>query len=205
MNRVRSFGADLAFVWDKNLVRLVIAGQASDGAEVRRAEALRRRGPGGDRVALLGASDSRTLLAAADAFILDSFFEGWPVAATEASAMGLPLILSDVGGARELVQRDPGAAILIPNARGPAAAVTDAAVARARRRSTRQTNAIELGAAVTETVDRIRAGARTRTTDAVDLVTDMMTGHAAILRDAAAARLRSGAEMPTTAGAGGPT
>ncbi|MGO8610190.1 glycosyltransferase, partial [Rhizobium johnstonii] len=74
---------------------------------------------------LLGNSDARTLLTAADAFVLDSFFEGWPVAATEAAAFGHPVILSDVGGARELVDRDPRRSVLIPNAAGAADGVSD--------------------------------------------------------------------------------
>ena len=66
-------------------------------------------------MSLLGSSDARTLLAAADGFVLDSFFEGWPVAATEAASMGLSLVLSDFGGARELIARDPSHSVLIPN------------------------------------------------------------------------------------------
>jgi glycosyltransferase involved in cell wall biosynthesis len=184
-------------------IRLVIAGQPSDGAEARRADAIRRRGPAGGRVALLAESDARTLLAAADAFVLDSFFEGWPVAATEAAAMGLPLILSDVGGARELVQRDPANAVLIANPSGPAAAVTDASVARARRRSTRQRNAVELGAAIDAVAARVRVGVRGEPVDAGALVCAMMEGHAVILREAAAERMRGAGEAPTTARAGG--
>ena len=44
-----------------------------------------------------------SLLSAADAFVSDSFFEGWSVAASEAAWVGLPLVLSECGGARELV------------------------------------------------------------------------------------------------------
>ena len=117
--------------------------------------------------------------------------------------MGLPLILSDVGGARELVQRDPANAVLIANPSGPAAAVTDASVARARRRSTRQRNAVELGAAIDAVAARVRAGVRGEPVDAGALVCAMMEGHAVILREAAAERMRGAGEAPTTARAGG--
>jgi glycosyltransferase involved in cell wall biosynthesis len=121
-------------------VRLVCAGDPSDWVELRRADALRRAGGAADRVHLLGNSDARALLTAADAFVLDSFFEGWPVAATEGMAFGLPLLLADVGGGRELVARDAERSVLIPNASGEASLVSDARVGAARRRSRRQPN-----------------------------------------------------------------
>ncbi|GAA4140918.1 glycosyltransferase [Leifsonia shinshuensis] len=167
-------------------VRLVVAGEPSDWAEWRRADALRRCRPGADRVSLLGRSDARTLLAAADGFVLDSFFEGWPVAATEAAAAGLGLVLADVGGARELVGRDPGHSVLIANPCGPAAAVSDSAVARARRNCARQPNAAELGAAVDAFARRVCAGERPLPQDADALMAAMVEGHAAVLRGAAA-------------------
>jgi len=42
------------------------------------------------------------LLAAADAYVSSSFYEGWSVAASEALWVGIPVVLSDCGGAREL-------------------------------------------------------------------------------------------------------
>ncbi|MGO4681158.1 glycosyltransferase, partial [Microbacterium sp. 2MCAF23] len=138
-------------------VRLVWAGDPSDVVEVRRADALRRCSAAPDRIHLLGNSDAKALLAAADAFVLDSFFEGWPMAATEAAAIGLPLVLSDVGGARELVVRDAGRSVLMPNATGAADQVTDARVRTARRRSSAQPNAAELAAAVAAVAATVRA------------------------------------------------
>ncbi|ACZ31712.1 glycosyl transferase group 1 [Xylanimonas cellulosilytica DSM 15894] len=135
-------------------VRLVIAGDPSDWAEYWRADGVRRRSRLGDRVHLLGNSDATTLLHAADAFVLNSFFEGWPVAATEAAAVGLPLLLSDVGGARELVGSDSAGSVLVANASGPAADVSDARVAAARRRSNRQDNAAELAVALRTVIER---------------------------------------------------
>ncbi|MFR9775978.1 glycosyltransferase [Micromonospora sp. MS34] len=58
--------------------------------------------PGADRIHLRGhCANPSALLAAADAFVLDSFFEGWSLASMEALAAGVPVVLTDVGGARE--------------------------------------------------------------------------------------------------------
>ncbi len=180
-------------------VRLVWAGDPSDAAEVRRADALRRCSPAADRIHLLGNSDAQALLAAADAFVLDSFFEGWPMAATEAAAIGLPLVLSDVGGARELVARDPARSVLVPNATGAADLVSDARVRTARRRSAAQPNAEALGAAVAgiaATVLAERAGAARAAADDPDRggVQAMRAAHAAVIRDAARTGARAGQE-----------
>lgn len=48
-------------------------------------------------------NDVESCLAQSDVFIMTSKDEGLPVAAQEAMAMGLPLILTDVGGCKELV------------------------------------------------------------------------------------------------------
>ncbi|GAA3924493.1 glycosyltransferase [Microbacterium invictum] len=174
----------LSSVEDRS-IRLVVAGEPSDWAEVRRADAIRRCSRHAGRVSLLASSDARSLLSAADGFVLDSFFEGWPVAATEASAMGLPLVLADFGGARELVARDPAHSVLVANACGSAEDVSDAVVARARRRSRRQANANELGAAITAVAARVRNGDRPPTQPIHALMHEMTEGHAALLREVA--------------------
>lgn len=170
-------------------VHLVVAGEPSDWAEYRRADAIRRASDGGSRVSLLGPSDATSLLASADAFVLDSFFEGWPVAATEAASAGLPLILADFGGAHELVSGDADRSLVISNACGAAASVSDRAVARARRATLRQTNAVPLARAI-ETVagrvqdndGRVRVG-RTPTRD-------MARGHAEVIHRVGGSRAR---------------
>lgn len=42
----------------------------------------------------------------ADAFLLPSLYEGWSIAVMEAMYFGLPLILSDVGGARDIIENN---------------------------------------------------------------------------------------------------
>lgn len=166
--------------------QLVIAGEPSDWVEYRRADAIRRGSRDAHRVHLLATSDARTLLSAADAFVLNSFFEGWPVAATEAWSAGLPLILSDVGGARELVARDPGRCVLIANASGAPSTVTDQRVERARWRATHQRNSSEFGDAIQYVVDRVHCerAVPVAPLEASDGVDAMVDAHARLLRDA---------------------
>jgi glycosyltransferase involved in cell wall biosynthesis len=176
-------------------LRLVCAGDPSDWAEFRRADALRRAAGSSDRIHLLGNSDARALLTASDAFILDSFFEGWPVAATEAAAHGHPLLLSDVGGAKELIARDAVRSRLIPNATGEASLVTDRRVRKARRKSRKQANSLALQQAaqtIARGIPSERSGPATVDSGAPlrDLggVGAMIAHHAELIRAAATAR-----------------
>lgn len=165
-------------------LRLVVAGEPSDWTEYWRADGLRRRSANAERIHLLGNSDAGLIFAAADAFMLDSFFEGWPMAATEALGAGLPLVLSDVGGARELVARDVRSRI-VANASGIADEVSDRAVARARRRSARQDNLQEFVTAVHVVAAGVRGSVGRAPGDAPHDggVLAMASAHAGILRD----------------------
>lgn len=87
-------------------LRLVMAGGPDNWLEFRRADMLRRAHPRGRRVHLLGDSDPSVMLAAGDLYALDSFAEGGPSSAVEAAAHGLPLVLSDVGFVRELLDAE---------------------------------------------------------------------------------------------------
>lgn len=176
----------LRFAEGRPDVHLVCAGDPSDWAEVRRADALRKCSSAGDRVHFLGNSDAATLLTAGDVFLLDSFFEGWPVAATEAAAAGLPLVLSDVGGAGELVARDSMRSRIVPNPCGEAAAVSDSRVARARRHARRQVNADALVGALADVARLVRAGAPYEGPQEGGLGV-MVEGHATLLRASAQA------------------
>jgi len=69
-------------------------------------------------VELLGHCDRRTmsrLYAQAHAFVLPSIYEGYSVSAIEAAAYGLPLVMTDVGGAQDLINNG-GCGILLPPA-----------------------------------------------------------------------------------------
>ena len=50
----------------------------------------------------------------ADAFVLPSFWEGWSLASTEAAYAGLPIVATDVGGARDLLAEGPGRLVKPP-------------------------------------------------------------------------------------------
>ncbi len=62
-------------------------------------------------------TDLPDMLAAMDLFVLPSWREGLPRSAIEAAAMGLPLVLTDIRGCREIV-RDGEEGLLVP-ARNP--------------------------------------------------------------------------------------
>lgn len=76
-----------------------------DGPERRRLLVLADELRLSDRVIWLGArSDVEVWLAALDVFVHTADFEGMPNAVMEAMAMGLPVVASDVDGARELIR-----------------------------------------------------------------------------------------------------
>jgi glycosyltransferase involved in cell wall biosynthesis len=86
--------------------RLEIVGDGPDRAEL---EAL-----ASERSQLLGErSDVPDLLARASVFVLSSHSEGLPISVLEALAAGLPVVASDVGGVRELVE-DGVNGVLVP-------------------------------------------------------------------------------------------
>jgi len=79
--------------------RVVAVGQGPDEAATRE---LHRRLDLGDRVILTGfRRDAVRVMAACDAFTLASSWEGLPVALMEATALGLPIVSTAVGGVAE--------------------------------------------------------------------------------------------------------
>lgn len=62
---------------------------------------------------------SRERLADYDGFILPSVVEGWSLAATEAACAGLPLVLTEVGSARELAEAGASVLAIPPPTRPP--------------------------------------------------------------------------------------
>src|SRR5207237_6426791 len=132
------------------------------------------------RARLLGpVEDAAPLLSAADAFVSASLFEGWSVAASEALLCGVPAVLTDCGGSRELVG-DGARGVLVPNPAGDPLELTAASIATAGAPA-------ELAAALARAADpafaseerraEIRRWARERLTADV-----MVAAHARVLR-----------------------
>lgn len=81
--------------------RFVAIGQGPRQAEL---EALRDAAGLGERFRFLGhRADAPRLVSAFDVFVLASHVEGIPVALMEALVLGVPVVVTDVGGTRELV------------------------------------------------------------------------------------------------------
>ncbi len=107
-------------------IRIVCVGQTVVPAHLRDLRA-RLKQEGLDRHMLLPGYAARVedLFAMADAFLLPSFIEGWSIAMNEAMAFGKPMILSDTGGASEVIEHDD-IGILLANEYGPVTALDSA-------------------------------------------------------------------------------
>jgi glycosyltransferase involved in cell wall biosynthesis len=113
--------------------RLLLAGDIIDRSYYEQVRRLRGRLQCAEQIHLHGpCPDVSTLLAAADGFVLDSFFEGWPLASMEALFAGLPVVLSDVGGAREQVGENGFGGFVVGNPLGDPEAVDWPSMARAQ-------------------------------------------------------------------------
>ena len=109
-------------------VRLAIAG---DGPLRQWLRALGARMALDDTVAWLGLRDDvPDLLAAGDAFVLSSRWEGSPNVVLEALAAGLPVAATDVGGVRELVEDDQSGFLVRPGDAPALAAAMDRMMTR---------------------------------------------------------------------------
>lgn len=97
---------------DDRYVIVVIGPHEPDKADAIAVEVVRRAER--DGVRFLGMrSDVDALYGAMDVFVLPSHREGFPRAAMEAAASGLPVIASDIRGCREVVT-DHGNGLLVP-------------------------------------------------------------------------------------------
>jgi glycosyltransferase involved in cell wall biosynthesis len=123
--------SDVARVYPQ--AHLLLAGDIADRTYYEQVRRLRDRSQSARQIHLHGpCPDVSTVLAAADAFVLDSFFEGWPLASMEALFAGLPVILSDVGGAREQVGENGFGGFVVGNPLGDPEVLDWASIARAQ-------------------------------------------------------------------------
>lgn len=100
-------------------VHLLIAGKISEPRYFRRVVQLRDAASCRGRIHLRdNIAVPAQLLAAADGFVLDSFFEGWPLASMEALVSGLPVIITDVSGAQEQIGGEPARGYVVPHPLG---------------------------------------------------------------------------------------
>lgn len=60
-------------------------------------------------------ADVRPWLAASDAFVFPSYREGFPNVVIEAGAMGLPSIVTDINGSREIILQGQNGVVIPPN------------------------------------------------------------------------------------------
>ena len=112
---------------------LVIAGRNDDDRYYRHVRRLHESLASRDRIHLRDhLPEPRLLLAAADSFVLDSFFEGWSLASMEALFAGVPVVSSDVGGAREQVGDDTRRGYVVRNPLGDPLAASWEAIGPAR-------------------------------------------------------------------------
>lgn len=108
-------------VADLDDVVLAIVGSGELEAELKAQAAARNIGA---RVRFLGFRDDvADLVAAADVACLSSVWEAVPLAAQEAAFLGTPVVATDVGGTRELVEDGVTGRLVPPNDAG---ALTDA-------------------------------------------------------------------------------
>jgi glycosyltransferase involved in cell wall biosynthesis len=126
---------------------LLIAGRMDDPAYMGQLLRLRQQLPARNNIHLRdNLTNPAILLHASDCFVLNSFFEGWPLASMEALCAGLPVIMSDVGGAREQVGCSGRFGHIVPNPAQDPETITWESAARERFRP--QRNRAELASAM---------------------------------------------------------
>ncbi|WBB70634.1 glycosyltransferase [Micromonospora sp. WMMD812] len=167
-------------------VHLLVAGRANDDPlyyeQTRQAAAAL---PDAGRVHLRGhCANPSALLAAADAFVLDSFFEGWSLSSMEALMAGIPVVLTDVGGAREQLANGRRGH-LVANPAGNAELVDWQVINELRYRP--QGNRAELVSAMSSMVRERAAWANARQRLHDEAVSEFspdesLAGHAGVLR-----------------------
>jgi glycosyltransferase involved in cell wall biosynthesis len=131
---------------------LLVAGRVDDPSYAQQLVQRRERDPGLTNVHLRDHSRATpALLAAADAFVLDSFYEGGPIVTMEALVAGLPVVTSEVGSVAEQIGADGSRGFVVPNPLGSAIHADWDAIGRARYRD--QSNRAALAEAMCAVVD----------------------------------------------------
>ncbi|MGO4706484.1 glycosyltransferase [Microvirga sp. 2MCAF38] len=179
---------------------LLIAGRPDNHLYAQQLLRLRDRMSCRDRVHLRDhAPWPSALLAAADGFVQNSYFEGWSLASMEALYAGLPVILSDVGGAREQVGATGQRGYLVDNPIGDALAVNWDTIRNSLYSP--QLNRDTLVSAMSRMIEERDLWTERRsvlqTESAERFHPDhALSGHANVLRAAAAKYARSGKTCP---------
>jgi glycosyltransferase involved in cell wall biosynthesis len=123
---------------------LVIVG---DGSQRKTLEKLARSFHVSDAVLFAGASDDvATYLSRAGVYVQPSYFEGWGLAVIEAAAAGVPIVMTDVGCAGEVI-KDGESGLVVPP--GDAKALAEALERLLKDGASSSTMAIEARRAVT--------------------------------------------------------
>jgi glycosyltransferase involved in cell wall biosynthesis len=175
---------------------LVIAGRPDNIRYYRQVVRLRESLPHRNNIHLRDHMNVPTeLLAAADGFVLNSFCEGGPLVGMEALCAGVPVVLSDVGGAREQVGDDPARGFVVANPLGDPLAVDWESVGTARYSA--QVNCDELVTAMAQLasgrMDYLANRERLAVESAARFSADAcLAQHAALLRAVA-----DGADLPS--------
>ena len=100
-------------------VHLVLVGPREDNLDPV-SQATRERIQRGDGIEAVGGQhDVRPFYAAADALVFPSYREGFPNVVIEAGAMGLPSIVTDINGSREIIIEGKNG-VIIPSKDGEA-------------------------------------------------------------------------------------
>jgi glycosyltransferase involved in cell wall biosynthesis len=97
----------------------------------------------GDVISLIGSRDDvPKLLESAQLFLMSSASEGLPIALIEAAASGLPCVVTDVGGCREIIERCQNGIVVEPDNPHKFAEAIEAVIGSAEKYSEYSTNAL---------------------------------------------------------------
>ena len=99
---------------EHNDVRLVLVGVREDDLDPVAPETIERINRGDGIEAVGRQSDVRPYYAQADALVFPSYREGFPNVVIEAGAMGLPSIVTDINGSREIIIEGQNGVIIPP-------------------------------------------------------------------------------------------